>query len=119
MRGHPLHYHALFLASGIIGAVLLMLLAIQARKTYPGFIRIVVALDLLTVAIVAADLRGFVGGAAGRVGATPCAYVTSNHCADGFSPSARAVPWISHLPGLSATKAMRSTGVATTSVSSQ
>jgi PAS domain S-box-containing protein len=59
MQMPPVDYHTLFLTSGLTGATLLALLAIQARKTYPGFVRIVVALDLLTAAIVIADLKGY------------------------------------------------------------
>jgi diguanylate cyclase (GGDEF)-like protein/PAS domain S-box-containing protein len=55
-----LDYHTLFFASGLFSAALLALLAIQTRKLYPGFVRIVVAIDALTAAIVAADLRGAV-----------------------------------------------------------
>jgi PAS domain S-box-containing protein len=58
MRGSP-DYHTLLLASGLVAATLLAFLAIQTRKTYPGFVRIVVGVDLLTAAIVVADLRGY------------------------------------------------------------
>jgi PAS domain S-box-containing protein len=60
MHSPPLDYRTLFLASGIVAATSLTLHTIQARKLYPGFARIVAAIDLLTVAIVVADLRGYV-----------------------------------------------------------
>ena len=60
MQSPPVDYHTLFLASGLIGATLLTLLAIQARRLYPGFVRIVVATDLLAAAIITADQRGYV-----------------------------------------------------------
>lgn len=60
MRSAPIDYQTLFLASGLIGASLLGLLAIQARKTYAGFVRIVIGVDLLTAAIIAAHFRGYV-----------------------------------------------------------
>jgi diguanylate cyclase (GGDEF)-like protein/PAS domain S-box-containing protein len=63
MRSTLFDYHTLFLASGIVAATLLTLLAIQARKTYAGYVKIVVAIDLLTAAVVTADLRGYVSDA--------------------------------------------------------
>jgi PAS domain S-box-containing protein len=60
MRLAPIDYPTLFRASGLIGAALLGFFAIQARKTYPGFVRIVVAIDILAAAFIAADLRGYV-----------------------------------------------------------
>jgi PAS domain S-box-containing protein len=59
MRSAPIDYPTLFRASAFVGAALLGFLALQARKTYPGFVRIVVGIDLLAAGIVAADLRGF------------------------------------------------------------
>jgi signal transduction histidine kinase len=41
----------------------MMLLAVHARKLYPGFLRIVVALDFLTAASIIADLNGYVSDA--------------------------------------------------------
>jgi PAS domain S-box-containing protein len=63
MQAHPVDYRTLFLASGLVSGTLLTLLAVRVRKLYPGLLRIVVGIDLLTVAIAAADLRGFVSGA--------------------------------------------------------
>jgi PAS domain S-box-containing protein len=63
MPSTPIDYHTLFLAAGIVAATFLGLHAIQARKPYPGFVRTVVGTDLLTAAIVAGDLRGFVSDA--------------------------------------------------------
>ena len=56
MQAPRLDYRTLFLASGLVSATLLGLLAIQARNLYPGFARIVVGIDLVTVAVVVADL---------------------------------------------------------------
>jgi hypothetical protein len=53
-----LDYRALSSASGIIGGALLTLLAIQIQKSYPGFVRIVVGMEILAVAIVVGGLRG-------------------------------------------------------------
>jgi hypothetical protein len=58
MQSPPLDYRTLFLASGLVSGTLLAFLAVQAWKLYPGFLRIVVGVELLTVAIVVADLRG-------------------------------------------------------------
>lgn len=55
-----LDYRTLFVSSAIVGSALLILLAMQARKPYPGFPRIILALNVLTAAIIAADLRGYV-----------------------------------------------------------
>ena len=63
MQSPALDYRTLFLASGLVATTLLTLLTIQARKLDPGFVRIVVGIDLLTVAIVVADLRGYVSDA--------------------------------------------------------
>ncbi len=63
MHSPSLDYRTLLLASGLVSATLLTLLAVQARKLYPGQIRMVVGIDLLTVAVVLADLRGFVSDA--------------------------------------------------------
>lgn len=63
MQSAPIDYQTLFLASVLIGAALLGLLTIQARKTYPGFVRIVVGIELLTAAIIAAHLRGYAADA--------------------------------------------------------
>lgn len=57
--GPYLDYRTLFLASGIVGSALLMLMAMQARRPYPGLMRVIVGLDALTAAIVIADLRGY------------------------------------------------------------
>ena len=60
----PLDYRTLFLASAIVAAALLFFLAIQmVRRPYPGFVRIVLAIDILTMAVVTADLVGFVSDA--------------------------------------------------------
>jgi len=59
MQAAPLDYRTLFLASAVTGAVLMALLAVQTRRAYPGFVRLVAAIGYLTVVIVAADLRGF------------------------------------------------------------
>jgi signal transduction histidine kinase len=61
--GGPLDYRTLFLASAIVAAALLFFLAIQTRKPYPGFVRIVFAINILTAAVVTADLMGFVSDA--------------------------------------------------------
>jgi hypothetical protein len=53
-----LDYRTLFVSSGIVGSALLMLLATQVRKPYPGFLRVILALNALTAGIIAADLRG-------------------------------------------------------------
>lgn len=58
-----LDYRTLFLGSGIVAGSLLMFLALQTRKPYPGFLRIVVAIDAATAAIIVADLRGFISDA--------------------------------------------------------
>jgi signal transduction histidine kinase len=58
-----LDYRTLFLASAIVAAALLLFLAIQNRRPYPGFFRIVFAVVILTVAVVVADLKGFVSDA--------------------------------------------------------
>jgi signal transduction histidine kinase len=55
-----LDYRTLFVSSGIVGSALLMLLVTQARKPYPGFLRVIIALNALTAGIIAADLRGYV-----------------------------------------------------------
>jgi len=55
-----LDYRTLFLASGIVGGALLMLLAMQTRDPYPGFVRAVVGLDILSAAIVIGGIRGYV-----------------------------------------------------------
>jgi signal transduction histidine kinase len=60
MRAAPLDYRTLFLASAFTGAVLMVLLALQTRRAYPGFTRLVAAIGYLTIAIVVADLRGYV-----------------------------------------------------------
>jgi PAS domain S-box-containing protein len=70
MQPPSLDYHTLFLASGLVAATLLALHTIQARKLYPGFIRIVAAIDLLTAAIIAADVRGYVSDALWAIQAT-------------------------------------------------
>lgn len=59
MRSAPIDYPTLFRASAFVAAALLGFLALQARKTYPGFVRIVVGIDLFAAGMVAADLRGF------------------------------------------------------------
>lgn len=58
MRSAPIDYPTLFGASGLIAAVLLGFFALQTRKTYPGFVRIVVAIDILAATFIAAVLRG-------------------------------------------------------------
>ena len=55
-----LHEPTLFLASGIVGGALLMLLALQTRKPYPGFVRVVVGMQVLAAANVIGGLRGYV-----------------------------------------------------------
>ena len=56
MQAHPVDYRTLFLASGLVSGTLLTLLAVRVRKLYPGLLRIVVGIDLVTVAVVVADL---------------------------------------------------------------
>jgi PAS domain S-box-containing protein len=63
MQSPSIDYHTLFLASGIVAATFLALHAIQTRKSYPGFVRTAVGTALLTAAIVAGDMRGFVSDA--------------------------------------------------------
>ena len=61
-----LDYRTLFLSSGIAFSALLLFLLIQIKQTrrpYPGFVRVVVGIDLLTAAIVVADLRGYISDA--------------------------------------------------------
>ena len=49
----------LFLASGSVCGALLMLLVLQTRKPYPGFVRAAVGLEILGAAIVIGGLRGY------------------------------------------------------------
>jgi len=59
MAEGSLDYRTLFLVSGIVGTALLLLLAMQARKPYPGFVRVLLALSVVSAAVIIADLRGF------------------------------------------------------------
>lgn len=63
MQSAPIDYQTFFLTSGLVGAALLGFFALQARKTYPGFVQIVVGIDLLCAAIIVAHLRGYVSDA--------------------------------------------------------
>jgi PAS domain S-box-containing protein len=58
---HPtLHdYPTLFFASGIVGGTLLTLLAMEARKSYPGLVLVIVGLLLRTTALLIAGLAGY------------------------------------------------------------
>ncbi len=58
-----LNNRTLFLASGIVGGALIMLLAIQRRPSYPGFVRMVLGLDVLAAAIVIGGVEGYVSDA--------------------------------------------------------
>src|SRR6516165_8764060 len=58
-----LDYRTLFLSSGIVFSLLLFFLLLQTRRRYPGVVRVIVGIDLLTVAIVIADLRGYMSDA--------------------------------------------------------
>jgi len=46
-------------ASGIVGGALLMLLAMQVRHPYPGFLRLVFAMDILAAAFIIGGLMGY------------------------------------------------------------
>jgi hypothetical protein len=52
-------YRTLLTASGIVGGALLMLLAMQLRHPYPGFLRMVLGMDILAVAFIVGGLRGY------------------------------------------------------------
>jgi signal transduction histidine kinase len=52
-------YRTLLTASGIVGGALLMLLAMQLRHPYPGFLRMVLGMDILAVAFISGGLRGY------------------------------------------------------------
>jgi signal transduction histidine kinase len=54
-----LDYGTLLTASGIVGGALLMLLAMQVRHPYPGFLRLVLAMDILAAAFIIGGLRGY------------------------------------------------------------
>ena len=52
-------YRTLLTASGIVGGALLMLLAMQIRHPYPGFLRMVLGMDILAAAYISGALRGY------------------------------------------------------------
>jgi signal transduction histidine kinase len=54
-----LDYGTLLTASGIVGGALLMLLAMQVRHPYPGFLRLVFAMDILAAAFILGGLKGY------------------------------------------------------------
>jgi hypothetical protein len=54
-----LDYGTLLTASGIVAGALLMLLAMQVRTPYPGFLRLVLAMDILAVAFIIGGLKGY------------------------------------------------------------
>src|SRR5262245_28559586 len=54
-----LDYGTLMTASGIVGGALLMLLAMQLRHPYPGFLRMVFAMDILAAAFILGGLMGY------------------------------------------------------------
>ncbi len=54
-----LDYGTRLTASGIVGGALLMLLAMQVRHPYPGFLRLVVAMDILAAAFILGGLKGY------------------------------------------------------------
>jgi len=60
---HPLEYRTLFLASGIVGGALTMLFAIQRGKSYPGFVRMLVGLDVLAAGLIIGGVEGYVSDA--------------------------------------------------------
>jgi hypothetical protein len=53
-----LDYGTLLTASGIVGGALLMLLAMQVRHPYPGFLRLVLAMDILAAAFIIGGREG-------------------------------------------------------------
>jgi signal transduction histidine kinase len=52
-------YRTLLTAAGIAGGALLMLLPMQFRHPYPGFLRMVLAMDILAVAFISGGLTGY------------------------------------------------------------
>jgi signal transduction histidine kinase len=54
-----LDYGTLLTASGIVAGALLMLLAMQVRTPYPGFLRLVLAMDILAAAFIIGGLKGY------------------------------------------------------------
>ena len=54
-----LDYGTLLTASGIVAGALLMLLAMQVRTPYPGFLRLVLAMDILAAAFIIGGLSGY------------------------------------------------------------
>jgi PAS domain S-box-containing protein len=53
------NYPTLLFASGIAGGTLLTLLAMEARKSYPGSLRVIVGLLFLTAALVVGGVKGY------------------------------------------------------------
>ena len=54
-----LDYRTLLTASGFVAGALLMLLAMQIRHPYPGFLRLVFAMDILGGAFILGGLKGY------------------------------------------------------------
>jgi signal transduction histidine kinase len=54
-----LDYRTLLAASGIAGGALLMLLPMQFRHPYPGFLQMVLGMDILAVAFIGGGLSGY------------------------------------------------------------